>query len=112
VPVELRGPNGAVIRDSGLVDSGADSSGFPLWIMKSFEIRKRDCREEEFETAGGPAKQWIWDDGIDATILGRRLKLHGVFCDTPVLLLGREDFFARFKVRFDERAFTFRVEPY
>jgi hypothetical protein len=100
------------VTDEGLVDTGADTSAFPLWIMKKFGILKRECRQEKFDTAGGKAKQWIWEDGIDATILGKRVKLHGVFCDTPVILLGRNDFLGRFKVAFDERALSFSVTPY
>ena len=53
IPLRLCGPNGAVLTDSGLIDTGADSSAFPLWIMKRFGIRKKDCRKEKFDTSGG-----------------------------------------------------------
>jgi len=81
-------------------------------MMKRFQIKKRDCKEEELETAGGKARQWVWRDGLSARIMGRYLKVKGVFCDTPVPLLGRTDFFAAFKVTFDEQSQSFTVEAY
>src|SRR3954469_18558293 len=100
VPMRLKGPNGATITEAGLVDSGADTSAFPLWMMRPFGIRKRDCKKESFDAAGGTAKQWIYPEPLEALIMSRRVKLEAVFCDTPVPLLGRCDFFRRFRVTF------------
>jgi hypothetical protein len=112
VPFKVVGPNGAVIVDSGLVDSGADSSAFPLWMMKRFRIFKNQCKKEKFETSGGEGVQWIYPENLKATIFGRDLELTAIFTETPIALLGREDFFSAFRVVFDERALTLTIDPY
>jgi hypothetical protein len=101
-----------VIEDFALVDTGADSSAFPLWMMSRFGVAREDCEAVEFESAAGPGKQWIWSSPITAVILDRRLSLKPVFADTPTTLLGREDFLGEFKVSFDQRASSFTLEPY
>jgi hypothetical protein len=112
VPFKVVGPNGAVIVDSGLVDSGADSSAFPVWMMKRFAILKRECKKEKFETSGGEGVQWIYPRNLEATIFERHMALTAIFTETPIALLGREDFFSAFRVGFDERTLTLTIDPY
>jgi hypothetical protein len=113
---KLVGPNGSTVEDSGLIDTGADSSAFPLWMMDSFGISKEECEENDFDTSGGAAKQWVWqangEDSFAATILDRRVRLKAVFTDTPVPLLGRDDFLACFKVLFAQRGPWYAIRPY
>lgn len=81
-------------------------------MMKRFGILKKDCQKEKFDAAGGHGVQWIYPAALTAEIVGHPLELTAIFTDTPVSLLGREDFFYEFKVAFDERQLTFTVSPY
>jgi predicted aspartyl protease len=112
VDLEVIAPTGHRLVDAALVDTGADCSAFPLHWMRRLGIRKKDCLVRTFETAGGPAKQWRFRDGLQAVILGRRIGLEACFVDTPVALLGREDFLAHFRVSFDQRQCRFTIRPY
>ncbi len=104
VDIQLRGPSGRIVFDGALIDSGADASAFPVHWMERLGIRKRDCRRSTFESAGGQGVQWTYrGDVLPANILGHELDLKAVFADTPVALLGRQDFFEHFAVRFDQR---------
>jgi hypothetical protein len=85
--------------------------------MDHLGIDVAECREEDCETAGGVIKQHIWPKGIDVEIqqLRRRVTLKAAFSaglPPQVVLLGRKDFFAEFRVEFDERAQTFSLDPY
>jgi hypothetical protein len=110
--LEIVAPNGRRLTDAALVDTGADTSAFPLHWMRRLGIYKKDCRKRQFDTAGGCADQWSFADGVEAIILGQRVTLRAVFVDAPVALLGRDDFLASFRVNFDQRAQLFTVEPY
>jgi hypothetical protein len=99
----------------GLLDSGADNSMFPLAWATHLGIDPASCREEECSTAAGMTKQYIWPDGLDAEILalGKTVHLSACFSEgLPVVLLGREDFFAEFRVGFDQRSQTFTLQSY
>lgn len=114
IDITLRGPRGDVVQDGALIDSGADASAFPEHWMKRLGIRKSDCRRSSFESAGGQHVQWHYrGDELPAMILGHELRLKAVFVDTPVALLGRQDFFDYFAVRFDQRneRVTLQVHP-
>ncbi len=95
-----------------LVDSGADSSLFPIQVAPLVGVDLAHCKEAVGMTAGGASTRYIWSDGLQTTILGRTLHLHAEFGACPVILLGRDDFFATFKVAFDQREKTFSLEPY
>jgi hypothetical protein len=55
-------------------------------------------------TAGGAAKQFLYEPGIHVSFLGRKLLLGAIFAPLcPQVLLGREDFFRYFKaIRFEQ----------
>jgi hypothetical protein len=112
VALQVTGPNGKTISDSALLDTGADTSAFPLHWMRRLGIWKKDCTAQEFLTASGCADQWSYEPGLEAVVLDRRLRLRGVFVDTPVALLGREDFMSEFEVSFDHRHSRFSLRPY
>lgn len=113
LPLILRGPS-ARIPVVALVDSGADSSIFPLEIAAHLGIDLGQCRREDCTTAAGPSTQHIWEPGLDAQVQAMNVTVHlrGAFSETPVGLLGREDFFDAFRVSFDHRRQTFRLEAY
>ncbi len=111
-PVVLAGPTGQSPPLMALVDSGADSSLFPVQIAPLIGIDVTRCEQATGMTAGGAANRYIWEDGVQATILGRDVRLRGAFGACPVILLGRGDFFDTFKVAFDQREKTFSLDPY
>ncbi|HEX8102076.1 MAG TPA: hypothetical protein VF533_05670 [Solirubrobacteraceae bacterium] len=102
VGVQVVGPTGVVLRESGLIDSGADASAFPLWTMQWLGIPEDQCVESEFQGAGGSARQWSWKEDLPAVIRRHELSLRANFCDTPLIVLGRSDFFSHFGVYVDE----------
>jgi hypothetical protein len=112
LPVTLLGPGGESPPLMALVDSGADSSLFPVQIAPLIGIDVTRCEQARGMTAGGAANRYIWEDGVRATILGRDVRLRGAFGACPVILLGRGDFFDTFKIAFDEREKTFSLDPY
>jgi predicted aspartyl protease len=112
IPIRLYGVGGAVVEDSALIDTGADSSAFPLSMMSRLGIQEADCDPGTFESAGGEAKKWTYRRSLNAQIAGQEIELKAVFCNTPVSLLGREDFLGRFRVGFDQRKSRYRIQPY
>lgn len=52
------------------------------------------------------------DGFVKAHILGKEVLLKAVFAPVPIVLLGREDFFRRFKVSFDQRKKAFSLKGY
>lgn len=114
IPLIVSGPK-AKIPVPGLIDSGADSSMFPIEWAGHLGVDLSSCREEDCSTAGGVVKHHIWDAGLEAEVqaLGHKIRLNAAFCDgLPVVILGRNDFFAAFKVAFDQQAQTFTLEKY
>jgi hypothetical protein len=111
-PIVLVGPADESPPLMALVDSGADSSLFPLQIAPLIGIDITRCEQATGITAGGKAKRYIWEDGVGTTVLERKVRLRGAFGACPVILLGRKDFFREFKIGFDEREQTFSLAPY
>jgi hypothetical protein len=94
----------------GLVDSGCDYTTLPKAWMGQLGIDEADCLECQGSTAGGPATEWVFPEGVRASFMGRTLPLAAVFSETcPIILLGREDFFRCFKVSFDQAAEAFTL---
>lgn len=73
-----------------------------------------DCAELEGRHAGGiDRSQRVYRGHIHGNLMGCKVPLSAVFNpNMPFALLGREDFFAYFKVEFDQRAQTFRLKAY
>ncbi len=114
--VKLLAVNGGHIVETtlGIVDSGADRSNFPAdWAEPLGIDLDADCDEQDGDTAGGPVVQKVYEPGLDALVFGRKVHLDAVFQERlPVVLLGREDFFNEYKVAFNQRRLTFRVDSY
>jgi hypothetical protein len=107
VPFGLIDVNGAPLstRPLGIVDSGADSTTFPLeWAKRLGIDHEKDCLEFEGGTAGGPAHWFLYEPGIRATFFDKTLHLGATFAPhCQAVLLGRQDFFRYFKtVAFDQ----------
>lgn len=72
-----------------------------------------DCTQTTGSTAGGTTTNYEYAPGIDAIVMGKKIHLSCTFNEgLPVVLLGRKDFFALFKVAFDEQAQQFTLERY
>lgn len=86
------------MRPVGLVDSGCDSTTLPLeWSQRLGIDSEADCIRFEGGTAGGKVSQVLYEPGIHATLLGKKLRLGAIFAPhCPVVLLGRNDFFRYF----------------
>lgn len=112
LPVTIVGPSGESPPVLALVDSGADSSLFPMQIAGLMGVDLADCEQAVSMTAGGPSTRYVWKEGLQTTVLGKTVRLRGAFGSSPVVLLGRRDFFDEFRITFDERAKTFSLDPY
>jgi hypothetical protein len=115
IPLKLIQTNGNMTPETlGLVDSGCDTTMLPAGWAKILGIDlAKDCSERQSNTAGGTTINYMYEPGIDAIVMGRKIHLQASFNPgLPVILLGREDFFALYKVTFDQRASSFSVEAY
>lgn len=112
ISLALRGPSRVDVPILGLVDSGADYSVLPLGLTSLLGIDIGQCQQIEGHSAGGHTDYFIWAKPLRTKLLGRDIQLKATFGNTPVALLGREDFFANFKVSFDQRKKRFRLDAY
>jgi hypothetical protein len=115
--VRVIGPSGVSIPLWGVVDSGATRTLLPLSIAGPLGIRKRKCRKESIDTAGGWARQYVWADGLEIEfpdLGGSRIEVDGAFNKNlhALVLLGRKDFFARFRVSIDQPARLLGLEEH
>ena len=114
IPLVLHGPKNR-INHVGLVDSGADSSLLPVSIAAFLGIDLSTCQEEPMMGAGGQSRRWSYLPGITAELraMSKRFPLNISFAEhVPIMLLGRSDFFATFRVTVDERAETVKLDAY
>jgi hypothetical protein len=115
IPIKLVKLDGRMTPETlGLVDSGCDTTMFPATWAKVLGIDlQKDCSAQASNTAGGTTTNYSYVPGIDAIVMGKKVHLSAAFNPgLPVILLGREDFFALYKITFDQAANSFTVEPY
>lgn len=111
VPIAVQGPK-AIVSDYGLADTGADTTSFPMAHMTDFGIERSDCDEEEITSAAGIGRQFIYPARLRAQVEDVQFEVIPAFMETPVILLGQEDFFTHFEVTFDHRAQKVTLRPY
>lgn len=111
VPIAIQGP-GEPLTDYALADTGADSTALPLDRAAELGISLDDCVEEEVTTANGVGTQFVYKAGLAALIEDTQFSITGVFTDTPVIVLGQQDFFSRFHATFCYRTETLVIRPY
>lgn len=93
----------------GIVDSGADVTVLPFGLAEQLGIGPNLLRvDEPTHTVSGPIDCRRYLKGIEAFVLGTRIRLDGTFVGAPDkeafdghLLLGRRDFFRYFRIAFD-----------
>jgi hypothetical protein len=113
VPIALKGPADEVLTGYALADSGADSTALPLAEAAVLGIDlETDCVKKQGGSANGPGDQWVYKGTLEAQVEKVRFRLTATFMDTPVILLGQEDFFSRFHVAFDFREQTVTLRPF
>jgi hypothetical protein len=112
VPIAVQGP-GEPLADFALADTGADSTAFPLDRAVELGISlERDCRKENVTTANGEGVQYKYPPGLSAVVEDTEFAVTAIFTDTPVIILGQQDFFARFHASFCWKTETLVIEPY
>ncbi len=104
---------GKSIEVLALVDSGADICFFSADLLRLFGVADPiSCLGSPTTGEGAGSKFDFWEFPFqiefDGTVICKRGALHM----SDVNLLGRLDFFAHFKVEFDQRNEQFRLEPY
>jgi hypothetical protein len=90
-----------------IVDSGADCAYFPKEWAPALGIDcDTDCVKFKGATAGGASDQYLYEPGLEAKFLGKKIKLGAIFsAGCGAALMGREDFFRYFNnVTFDQEA--------
>jgi hypothetical protein len=104
-------------KHRALIDSGCDATAFPEDFAVELGIDFAQCTPVQGMTASGKDDPTLlprtWPAGVNAIFEGERLALNALFRPgLPLILLGRKDFFAYFKIQMDQRAQTFRLERY
>jgi len=115
VTFTLKDPQGSPVVPPffGIADSGADGSMFPMAVMDDLGITQADCEERGQLGADGAGKYYAWNGGkLSANFYGVTVDLNMHFSRTPFILLGRSDFFAMFKVSFNQRSLRFTIQNY
>jgi hypothetical protein len=96
-----------------MVDTGADTTCFPISFMHELGIRESQCVPEFGLTGpGGGVDFWRRPGGIEAELGGYRLRLTASFTPRfPIICLGNFDFLEQFSASFDQRAQRLELEP-
>lgn len=66
--------------------------------------------KEEVTTANGIGAQFVYKPGLATLIEDTQFPVTGVFTDTPVIVLGQQDFFSRFHATFCYRTETLVIQ--
>jgi hypothetical protein len=103
--------NALPARFRALVDSGADTSMFPVSLIDALGISTTECQTVTGRGADGAADFLFWPHGkIKARFNEWNLELTAFFGNPAITLLGRSDFFAVFKeIMFDESGRQFSI---
>jgi hypothetical protein len=102
VDITLSGPADLPLSTMAVVDSGADGSALPLSFAAELGIDlDADCACETGMSSSGDAEHRIFRPGLEAVVYGHRFRIDATFSDTPLILLGQEDFFMKFHIAFD-----------
>lgn len=99
--------------DCALLDSGAELTVFPKKWMTFLGITLADCDPHSLDTADGAGRvDVVRDQKVKLTVCGHTFEIAAAFSETTVALLGRDDFFSRFRVTFEHWDERLRLEPH
>jgi hypothetical protein len=97
-----------------LIDSGADGSSLPLNVARVLGVPYNPADIRTARGAGGPYNEW--QATADVTLqmgFGQVTLARPALNPTlPYILLGRRDFFAQYRVSFDQQALAFELDVY
>lgn len=102
------------IRVAALVDSGADRSAIPLHLAIAVGVTYDPAKPTLSQGAGGKFEQFEATSEVllQSEIGPIKLDRPTLNGHIPLILLGRNDFFASYRVKFDQRAGLMEIEPY
>ena len=104
---------GLPTRYYGLVDSGSDYSVIPRELARRIGVQYDESKPDEGEAAGGQSFTF-WEATNQLAIqteVGGLTFDEAMVADEGDFILGRHDFFRRYRVSFNELAQEFEIEP-
>lgn len=98
----------------GLVDSGSDYSVISKDIAALIGFRWDETKEETGEAAGGQTfSYWEATNQVPVQTEVEGLTFQGaMIAEEDEIILGRHDFFRRYRVTFNERDQLMEIEPF
>lgn len=106
---------GLPIRYYGLVDSGSDYSVIPHALARRIGVVFDDSKKPEAGEAAGGQEFEYWEASNQLPIqteVGGLTFDEAMVADEDDFILGRHDFFRRYRVTFNERAQEMEIEPF
>jgi hypothetical protein len=104
IPVKLSAGKKSVVFD-GLIDSGADESTFPGWILKALGKNIHQGRQRIFKGIGGSVLAYSHKTYLQVDC--HKILIDAYYShewdDMPFGLLGQASFFSHLRVAFDYR---------
>lgn len=110
IPLKLRYRK-QVAEMSALIDSGATTSIFRPEVAERLGITIEKGKEVDLSGVGGRIKGYLHE--LDIEVTGRKFKCPIIFSHEYTVslnLLGRESFFEKFVIIFDEKKKELRLE--
>jgi hypothetical protein len=112
VEVELRGAS-RTLKGLGLIDSGADTTIMNIEYAKILGIPLDQSRTKEFiGIAADPMRCFIGSVSLKVQHVPTPVTTAVAFIDSPSvdILLGQEDFFEHFRIKFEKDHDTFELQ--
>ena len=103
VRVSLSGPNRMPVDVIAMIDSGATRTGLPATFAKGLGINLTEGAQETYRIGGEEYSAYIHHIDIEFNGIVERCKVWFVESGLGQILLGREDFFEKFQIGFNER---------
>ena len=103
VLVSLRGPNRMPVDVIAMIDSGATKTGLPATLARSLGINLTGGNQDTYRIGGGENPAYIHHIEFEFNGIVERCKVWFVVSGLEQNLLGREDFFEKFQIGFNER---------
>ena len=103
VLVSLLGPNRKPIDVLAMLDSGATKTGFPASLARSLGINLTEGISDIYRIGGRENPAYVHHIDIEFNGIAELCKVWFVASGLDQALLGREDFFEKFQIGFNER---------
>ena len=103
VVVSLSGPNQMPIDVIAMIDSGATKTGFPARLAGSLGINLTEGNQDTYRIGGVENPAHVHHVDIEFNGITANCKVWFVESGLEQNLLGREDFFEKFQIGFNQR---------